>query len=113
MTVRLAAFLSLLVVLAACGPATKQASAPSPTPTPVAVLNAAYLAGVKTAVTDEADSKLIEIGHALCESLDAGGSWVGAVKTIVDGGFTGRQAGALIASAVTTYCPKHEDLLPS
>jgi hypothetical protein len=57
------------------------------------------------------DSVLLDIGHRVCDSFDAGMTWMEASLKTLKVGYTPEQGGWLLGSAITAFCPEHSDLM--
>jgi hypothetical protein len=107
------ALAALTVTLAGCGGA-NAANKPGD-------MDAAFLSGISVDRPNTSDAALIKTGHLTCKLLtqdvndgDADQAWLIELSAMKgSGSLTARQAGVMIASAVTAYCPQHKDLLPT
>lgn len=66
------------------------------------------------------DDRLVKAAHVTCDLFEAaeskdvtGSAWLVAVKAMTDGGLSGHEAGAVIGTAVGTYCPEYNYMLPA
>lgn len=55
------------------------------------------------------NEKLLGIGNAICDSLDAGATFDEILNVAFEAGLTGKNAGALVAASVIGLCPEYTD----
>lgn len=70
--------------------------------------------GISAKFESMSDDQLRTLGKATCKYLGTvkEDAWLGAVKTMADSGYTGGEAGQLIAFSVSEYCPDQAGQLP-
>jgi len=108
---RIALALIAVLVLAGCS------SAPAATPVASATPSnqAAFLTLLDGIWPGIDNATWIEIGHGICESLDAGQTPDQVAATMLAEGAPTNEAGTrvLLRASVVTYCPTHEDVVPA
>jgi len=112
-------------VLAGCGgaeptaPAASVATTGTASPKPTltdAIRDQIFTDAIRSevpALANRTDAEVVKIGRSVCDYLSSGGTWVGTIKLLTDGGLDGCDAGAVTGSSVPVYCPENEYLLPS
>lgn len=86
---------------------------PSPTST-LTPEEVAFLSAIRTrlAFRDDSDTKLLQVGQAVCTAFDTGSPFSPVAQTVVASGVTEYDAGWLIGSSVHALCPEHISKLP-
>jgi hypothetical protein len=75
-----------------------------------------YLDGIHStakSVDTYTDDQLIGFGHAVCTDFAGGNTWAETLQDSLSAGFDAYDSGALIADAVTFYCPEYLGDLPN
>lgn len=75
-------------------------------------LDSVYLDSLHADFAGVTDAQLLTLGHDFCKDFDNGTAWVTEIETAIRAGFTAYQAGELVGSAIATYCPKYESMVP-
>ncbi len=95
-----------LLALTGCG-------ATHPSAAPTTTTEDEYVALVQMVIPNSPTSGYINLGHSICAALDRGSTPDQVAASMLKvGGITDAGIRVVIRAAVTTYCPKHEDIVP-
>lgn len=97
---------------------TPPAIPPATTALPAELLEAAYLAVVRTnapLLAASSDADLVALGHQMCATVEEAGSMTGAQVALAlqmarDGNtYMAESVGTVLGAAVVAYCPEYQD----